>query len=108
MEVINLLAIGQSLAIDRDYELSSCAHSTQLLLRLGEGQTYPLECHAKAIETITVLQGQCMLSANQQQFDLAVGEQISIPAGLEHQFLSNSACILLIHFSMLSEGLNDD
>ena len=84
----SLLATAETLPIDTDHVVRQTEHTTQLLLRLGEGQTYPSEQHDTADETILVLRGTCSIQIDGTEIHFDAGEQITVKAGLPHQFFA--------------------
>ena len=105
MNVISLLKIAKSLPIDTDHLVHQSPFGTQLLLRLGGGQSYPDEMHPNSNETIMVMSGVCVLKTEQAIYNLDVGDQITVPAGIHHCFLPESECCLNIRFeSHTAEG----
>jgi quercetin dioxygenase-like cupin family protein len=104
MQILSLLNIANKLTIDTDHVISQNEHNTQLLLRLGEGHSYPKEQHALANETIFVMSGSCHLDIAGRVFKLISGDQITVPAGQTHQFLPESACCLNVRFDACLAG----
>ncbi len=94
----NLTAIASELDVDCDHLITQKQGYTHLLLRLGEQQSYPAESHKQAVEHILVLQGHCDITVSGTDYHLTDGEMIVVEAGVAHQFLSTSECLLSVHF----------
>lgn len=97
-----LLTVAETLPVDTDHLVRETEHTTQLLLRLGEGQTYPDERHQTADETILVLRGKCDIEIEDTTIALEAGDQVTVAAGLAHRFLPSSDCCLSVLFEQQS------
>lgn len=103
----NLIARARTLAIDTDHVVRQTDSVTQLLLRLGDDQSYPAEQHDQHQETLLVLEGQVVLELNSEVISLITGDQITIPAGVPHRFLPESEGSLTVLFEAASNPQRD-
>ncbi|MBM7037509.1 cupin domain-containing protein [Vibrio ulleungensis] len=100
----NLNELARKQPIDTDYLISQSDAHTHLLLRLGDGHSYPDELHQSANEFILVLEGHCHLQLGDDVYTAKQGEMLTVDASIPHRFLPHSDCLLSIHFINLEES----
>ena len=98
IEVLDLVALGQSVPPDTDRPITTDIKGDVLVIRLEPGRTYPPEKHDHATETITALRGRFTIEAGGKSHAVAQGQCCRIPPGLEHRWASESDAVVLVHF----------
>lgn len=98
VEVLDLVGLGRSLAIDTDHAITSGIKGDVLLLHLVPGRTYPAEVHGHAVETIVALAGRFVIEAAGSSYAVTAGQCCRIPPGLEHRWSTDSDAVVLVHF----------
>jgi len=64
------------------------------LILMQPGQKHPVHHHIKKEETFELLYGDCSLNLNGREIDLALGDPILIPRGVNHSFSSKTGCVI--------------
>lgn len=98
VEVLDLLALADTLPADTDRAVTANLKGEALIIRLEAGREYPLEVHGHATETIVALSGRFVILAGGQAFGVRQGQCCRIPPGLEHRWASESEAVVLVHF----------
>jgi quercetin dioxygenase-like cupin family protein len=94
----DLIALGNSLAVDKDHELLSVQNGEVLLIKLKPQDThYPPETH-RVPETVIAFKGNFWLETADSQTEVREGSLITIPPKVEHWFGAESDALILVIF----------
>ncbi|MGH6930836.1 MAG: cupin domain-containing protein [Dongiaceae bacterium] len=98
LEKLDILSLGNGLAVDRDHALTDNASGAVVLIRLAPRKSpFPEEKHHTR-ENIVCLEGRLALLAGVERVEISAGQCCRVPAGLAHRWASDSAGLVLVHF----------